>query len=129
MSRQDWETPPDLMAAVIARFGPIYADLAANASNRKASVFLDEGLNSLAGDWPTSWEYWLNPPFGNIAPWAAKCAQWAKTGTGRIRLLVPASIGSRWFSEHVHDKALVLALQPRLTFVGATAPYPKDCML
>lgn len=42
----------------------------------------------------------------------------------------PASIGSNWFAEHVHRRALVLGLNgPRLKFEGSPDPYPKDLML
>ena len=43
-------------------------------------------------------------------------------------MLVPASVGSCWFADHVFGKALVLPLRPRLVFVGETHPYPKDLM-
>ena len=92
---------------------------------------------------------WLNPPFADIAPWVEKCAASAwweseksKRGPGaadgrRIFLLVPAAVGSNWFSMHVHKKALVLVLNGRITFdgcppnpkTGKVDPYPKDCML
>jgi hypothetical protein len=34
-----------------------------------------------------------------------------------------------WFAQHVHDKALIVALRPRLTFVGHATPFPKDIIL
>lgn len=46
-----------------------------------------------------------------------------------ILMLVPASVGTHWFAQHVVPHAHVLYLAPRLTFVGETAPYPKDLML
>jgi len=46
-----------------------------------------------------------------------------------VLMLTPASIGSEWFQRYVHRKAMVLGLSPRLHFVGAADPYPKDCML
>ena len=74
---------------------------------------------------------WLNPPFSKIEPWAAKCAASAPFGQDqrRVFLLVPAGVGSEWFAQHIHEKALVLAVRPRLTFVGHSAPYPKDTIL
>lgn len=48
--------------------------------------------------------------------------------TQHSRLLVPASVGSRWFAEHVHGWARVLALSGRLSFDGI-APFPKDLIL
>lgn len=133
-SRQDYETPPEFVAAVARRFGPLLVDLAASPTNAKAPAFLTEGNDSLASPW-TNWSTgcaWLNPPFADIAPWAEKCAVHRHAfaaGGGRILFLTPASVGSEWFAEHVHRKALVLGIRPRLTFVGAADQYPKDLIL
>lgn len=69
---------------------------------------------------------WLNPEFADITPWAKKCADEGAKGA-RIAFLVPASVGSNWYADYVHDKALVLFIRPRLSFDGK-APYPKDCL-
>jgi phage N-6-adenine-methyltransferase len=128
-SRQDYGTPLDFLAAVRRRFGSIDVDLAAREDNKVTQDWIDVGDDSLAQDWTGGCGVmWLNPPFSNIGPWAAKCA--ASVGPGRtILLLTPASIGANWFAEHVHGRAYVLALSPRLTFRGCSQPYPKDCML
>jgi phage N-6-adenine-methyltransferase len=138
-SKQDYGTPRDFLAAVRdflaaveRRFGRIAIDLAAREDNAKAPHFISPENDSLSGTWsiiaPRALA-WLNPPFERIGPWAAKCA--AETdGTGlRVLFLTPASVGAAWFHEHVHGKALVLALRPRLTFEGCDAVYPKDCIL
>ena len=73
---------------------------------------------------------WLNPEYRHIAPWAKKCAKTRlDRGAQKILLLVPASVGSNWFQRHCWEKSLVLLLNPRLTFVGHTHPYPKDLCL
>ncbi len=133
-SKQDYSTPDDFIAAVEARFGPLVWDLAASESNAKAPGLFSEEDDSLcdATGWlPCDVGYgllWLNPPFTNIAPWAQKCRREFNQGA-RIALLVPASVGSNWFGEHVHGHALVLPLQgPRLSFDGENG-YPKDLML
>lgn len=128
-SRQDYGTPWDFIRAAEARFGKLDVDLAARRDNAKARRFISPRRNALHVEW--SVEYcgalaWLNPEFADIEPWAAKCARERKL---RILLLTPASVGSNWFVEHVHRRALVLALNPRLVFVGERDPYPKDCIL
>lgn len=145
-SRQDYGTPPAFIAAVEKRFGRIGWDLAATRENSVATVNLPHEhryfgpdhnhpnyRDALAAD--RSWEitmssgpYWLNPPFADIAPWAAKCAEYRDRPVWTL-MLTPASIGTDWFREHIQDKALVLGLSPRLTFVGTSDPYPKDLML
>lgn len=130
-SKQDYATPWEFIRAVEARFGPIDFDLAAHEGNTKCITYFTEADDSLKQDWTIlRGNLWLNPPFGDIAPWARKCAESAHEfalGT-RIFLLVPASIGSRWFAEHVHHRALVLGLSPRLSFDGKN-PFPKDLMM
>jgi phage N-6-adenine-methyltransferase len=131
-SKQDYATPDDFIAAAVARYGPIAFDLAASQSNTKAARFFCEADDSLSQTWSElDGNLWLNPPFDNIAPWAAKCSRWATAPfrrPGLVLFLTPASVGSNWFAEHVHGAALVLALTGRLSFDGK-APYPKDCML
>ncbi len=129
-SRQDWETPPELIRAVERRFGEIGFDLAAGPTNAKgpAGKYFDQGVDSLSQEWPTRIVCWLNPPFGNTAKWVEKCAAEAARGC-RILILLPAAVGSNWFEQHIHRKAFVLVLNGRVTFVGAEGPYPKDLML
>lgn len=127
-SEQSVETPQEFIDAVVNRFGVLTVDLAADAFNAKATCYFDKDLNSLAQDWSHyGGNLWCNPPYAHIAPWASKAAE-LKYGT-KVLMLVPASIGSNWYAEHVHDRAYVLALNPRLTFVGHTSSYPKDLIL
>lgn len=131
-SVQTYGTPDDFLHAVVTRFGPLDWDLAAEAHNTRAPGFYDEDINSLERPWalehPTG-NLWLNPPYEEITRWADKCRKESKRRTGLIFLLVPASIGAKWFADHVKKHAMVLALTPRLTFRGCTTPYPKDCIL
>lgn len=133
-SRQDYGTPRVFLDAVEARFGELQFDLAATAENAVTTEYYDENINALSSDWAANLASfvnclaWLNPPFADIAPWAERCARFSSPRL-RILLLVPASVGSNWFAEHVHKKAVVLGLSPRLTFVGMKDPYPKDLIL
>lgn len=134
-SEQIVATDPEFARAVEGRFGPMRVDLAANASNTLGSdYYFGPGSNRCedalaeACRWPTGCPCWLNPPFDDIAPWAAKCVAASAAGS-RIALLVPASVGSLWFNRYVRPHAYVLELTPRLTFVGHTSSYPKDLVL
>lgn len=132
-SVQDVQTPPELLLAIRREFhvADWTIDLAANESNAVCDRYFGQGSrhgeNSLQADWPDFGDCWCNPPYADIDPWAAKCA--AYDGAGRIFLLVPASIGSNWYQEHIHGRALVVALSPRVTFVGHKHPYPKDLVV
>jgi len=125
-SEQCVSTPREFIEAVQTRFGTIGLDLAANESNHVVDRWYgpgsgacwDLGLgvpDSLGADWTAYMPglLWLNPPFKNIAPWAAKCADERKRGA-RIALLVPASVCTNWFVEHVKPHAYVFELTPRV---------------
>ncbi len=130
-SKQDYGTPRRFLRAVAGRFGAPAFDLACTRENAKApDGFYHPEFDALEHDWSAlDGVLWLNPPFADIGRWAAKCAAEARDRRGLLLLLTPASIGTEWFSQHVHRKALVLGLAPRLTFEGTTDPYPKDLMI
>lgn len=140
-SEQVVGTPRVFLDAVEDRFGVITWDLAATADNRvngrnglgREDYFgpdhpSERYRDALAADWDMSGTLWCNPPFASIGPWATKCAE-ARTRCDWTLLLVPASVDSEWFAEHVHGKGLVMPLRPRLKFVGHADPYPKPLML
>lgn len=130
-SKQDYQTPPAFLDAVkrrlnIMEFG---IDLAASDENAVASLYYTEEADALSMPWGQGGNWaWCNPPFGHIGPWVEKATKEVQQGA-HIALLVPAAVGSKWWAYWVHNEAHVLLLRPRLTFVGCTAPYPKDCAL
>lgn len=128
-SKQDYATPGDFRGAVVNKFGLPYFDLAADETNYFGVRWYSIVEDSLKQDWhKIPGLLWLNPPFDQIEPWAKKCHLEAELGA-KILLLVPASVGSVWYSRHVHGVARdVYFLSPRLCFDGK-APYPKDCLL
>ncbi len=143
-SRQDYETPPDFLAAVTRRFGELDVDLACGLSDqlglfgksdtRKAPHGLCwPAVDSLTVPWGDMFDgctMWLNPPFKRMDPWVAKCKlEAAKLEVGRILVLSPACVATNWFERHVWGVARVFPLLPRITFVGEVHPFPKDLML
>jgi phage N-6-adenine-methyltransferase len=130
-SEQTVGTPDDLIDAVEARFGKLFVDLASDKRNAKAEEFITPEQDSLKAKWRDYSDQimWLNPPFGDIPPWAAKCARTKLRRGGRILLLVPAGVGTNWFAESIFEKALVLFLRSRVKFVGHKQGFPKDLML
>lgn len=137
-SRQDYSTPANFIRAVKSRLriSEFDFDFAADETNYKATSWWGSEENSLIQpDWHHrldggGWG-WLNPPFANIEPWAAKCAEASIMGGARIALLVPASVGSNWFRDYVNSAAKVLFLNGRLAFIPdrPKSLYPKDCIL
>jgi len=134
-SKQDYQTPAGFMRAFEECFGPIGFDLAAHAQNTQHEKFFGVEEDSLRQNWERTQSLcvgwlWLNPPFNNIKPWAAKCdALREEMGWDcSLAFLVPASVGSNWWREYVHLRAQVHFLSPRLSFDGKN-PFPKDIAL
>jgi hypothetical protein len=134
-STQEVQTPPEFLTALQARLGHIVIDVAATNENRVSAIHYGPG-SGLGEDGLTQpWARvgflaglrWCNPPFSDIAKWAAKCA--VESIHVPVALLVPASVGSTWFNKYVRPYAYVFELNPRLTFVGHRHPYPKDLLL
>lgn len=130
-SVQDYQTPPAFLAAVKHELGieAFSVDLAADEANSVADWWYDQAQDSLQQPWHKvqGWQ-WLNPPFGTCRPWVEKAWRESELGA-QITMLVPAAVGSNWWRDWVHEKARVLLLNGRLTFVGQPTCYPKDCCL
>jgi len=139
-SKQNYQTPKNFINAAVNKFGRIAFDLAADESNAQAKDFYTEADDSLKQDWVRltyqsgygQSVLWLNPPYDKIHLWAAKCADFGRNvikSNTKLLLLVPASVGSDWFTHHVFGKSTVYLLNGRLTFVGEKQPFPRDCIL
>ena len=132
LSKQDYPTPPEFLQAVkqLLQISAFNIDLAASWENNTAYRFYDEAYDSLKkeGDWISTGWNWLNPPYANIKLWVEKACRESLVGA-KVAVLIPASTGSNWWRDWVHEKATVYLLNGRITFVGHTAPYPKDCAL
>ncbi len=133
-SKQDYGTPRNFLDAVVKEFGSLDWDLAASVENKKAPQYFGPGSKIAENTLTTTLDgmtgnMWCNPPYANIGDWAKHFAETRLRSGANILFLVPASIGSNWFAKYVHGKALVLALNGRLTFEGCSKPFPKDCIL
>lgn len=136
-------TPPEFLTAVRSFLGitTFAVDLACCDDNAVAPLGITKEMDSLLVPWADlsgdgEW-CWLNPPFDHIAPWAKKCSlesdPYGDHGAW-IAMLVPASVGSNWWRDFVHQHAHVHFLNGRITFLFAdgtpqNGPYPKDLAL
>lgn len=140
-SRQDYETPWELIRAVEARFGAFDWDLAATPGSQKAPRFIaPPGTTDFDGPVDAfrtestidvSGLCWLNPPFDALPKWSALAARVSCPGRHKRRVvfLAPAAVSTNWFAENVWPHASVLAIRPRVKFVGESNGFPKDLML
>lgn len=144
-------TPRPFLDAVVRRFLVQYGltnftlDLAGDEQLHVCERYITEEQNSLEVSWPIyNWSpsnqelflpsaLWLNPPFKNIRPWVEKACLWRyqlPTGAGNdLFVLVPASVGTKWYKYFVAGYADIYFLSPRLIFEGHEDPFPKDLML
>ena len=99
--RQDYETPPELVAELAQEFGPFDVDVAASEANKKAPKCFTAEIDGLKQDW-TGLRCWMNPPYGR-AP-AAFCKK-ASEAQALVVGLLPARTDTAWFHDHVMGKA------------------------
>lgn len=132
-SEQTVCTPIEFLDAVKAKLGirQFVLDCAASKENTVARAYFTEQRSALTqpeGRWVMDGWDWCNPPYSDIAPWVTRAA-FEKYEGALIAMLVPASVGANWWKEYVHHEAQVHFLNGRITFVGHSKPYPKDCAL
>lgn len=147
-TKQDYQTSPKLLEAIQREFRVLEwsCDLAADSTNAIMSSYLNPPgyepvkakylgpgspicEDSLAYDWCKLWgDNWLNPPFNDLDPWSVKCRM-SQGYDRRIFSLLLASVGANWFQNNVLNRAHVVALSPRVPFVGQEHPYTKDLVL
>src|SRR5688572_1529905 len=136
---QDYRSPPELLAAVQARFGRITFDAACTLDNAVAgNGYTWPQYDALERDWrnePEGCVVRSNQRFdtsghlpartGESQPstgWTSKALYppdnqcQACGGAPTVLLLVPAPVGTSRFAQPVHGQALVLALSPRVKF-------------
>jgi hypothetical protein len=138
-SQQSYRTPPDFLARVKRRLGwdAIDADLACETHNcvGRLGFRYDQGVDALATDWRVALEphdrlrCFLNPPFSKAGAFARKCAESGAT----IAALVPVALGTKWWRQYVHERAVVLGVgRIRFNLPDGT-PMPtainRDCAL
>lgn len=118
--RQDWETPPDLFAALHAEFN-FTVDGASDAENALLPRHWDAIDDGLGQDWAGE-RVFVNPPFSESRKWVEK----ASLRAGTAVLLVPASFETRWWDHYVVPLASEVRLvqgQVRFLQGGEPAQY------
>lgn len=121
-TREDYETPPDLVARLATVF-PFTLDVCACKRNAKAPVWITKEENALR---VSSWHHyighhddlmgWLNPPYGyHIRQWTSRAAETYRNG-GSIIGLLPSRTDTTWMHADVLLAPAVLLMRKRLAF-------------
>lgn len=124
-AKEDWKTPPEVIAVVRAALGGAIA-LDPCASPRKADHFARHNIhpprNGLIDAWPVGSTF-INPPFGDLAEWAARVEQ--MRGGGRsIIMLLPSRTDTRFWHGVIAHADAICFWKGRISFVGAEGPCP-----
>jgi phage N-6-adenine-methyltransferase len=134
--RQEWQTPPDFVAALKKEFA-IDIDVAADESNAIVPKFITKKQNSLSTH--TSWflgmdrTAYCNPPFGQMDLWIERAIRETETlGTTALVLGMCAPSTSWWKTAEAFTDEIRL-LSPRVQFqpppgIKKTS-NPRECAL
>jgi phage N-6-adenine-methyltransferase len=124
----EWTTPPDVFAALNAEFG-FTLDVAADAHNAKCRRYFTSAEDGLRQSW--TGVCFMNPPYGRaIGHWVQKARESAAEGATVVCLL-PASVDTAWWHEHIEPYAEYRFLRGRLRFSGhgGAAPFPSTVVI
>jgi phage N-6-adenine-methyltransferase len=119
-STDEWATPQEVFDALNAEFN-FTLDPCATPENAKCKKFYTREEDGLSKSWKGETVF-MNPPYGReIGKWVAKISQ-----EGGVALL-PARTDTRWFHDHIYNKAEIRFIKGRLKFGGSknSAPFPS----
>lgn len=116
--KDEWETPPELMEAIVKRWGPMDLDVAASAKNAKAPLFFTKEDSAMAHLW-NEYNVWMNPPYGRgVGAWISKADHEIRRGRAhRVVALLPANTSAKWFALAVACATEVVFLAGRVSFL------------
>jgi hypothetical protein len=138
-TRQDYATPPELIACIEKRFGKIMIDLAAHEGNHVCPLWIGPGgirddlktlteadINDIRASLPSSnirWIAWLNPPFSDIP---AMISASLRLDIPMV-INVPDGLETEWYEEVglISDGYVI---KPRVKYVGMEQGYPKNVL-
>lgn len=118
------ESSLDLISAVEKVFGPLTLDLAATDRDHKAPKWISPEQDTFKVNWAEEIGGgigWLNPPPGDLEPWAEKCVEESKQGA-RVLLVAPLEIDGDLFWDYLFSNSVVYVLTPRMSYQGEPTP-------
>ena len=138
-SVQNVGTPDWLIKVIEQTWGKIALDAAASHDYHVGEgMYYTKEDNALLQSWmvPAGCIVFINPPYGRMKGYSKGIGEWVQAAHasaefyGRtIVMLVPASVGAKWWADWVDGKAAAYFIRPRLVFKGHKDPYQKDLAL
>lgn len=117
----EWYTPPHIIELARSVLGEIDLDPAScEEANRivRAKQFYSKEQDGLTQSWDAG-TLWLNPPYGDMAPWMQKLIESVASGTTKAALcLTNNCTDTAWWQAMVERSSCVLFLRGRLRFWG-----------
>lgn len=111
----EWSTPPEIIAGIEAKYGPIDLDPCCRPETAKGKYFFTKEDDGLLGEWFGF--VFVNPPYSKPRPWIEKAlAEVQRDPTIRVLLLLPADISTGWFHDLVLPYADIEFVRGRIRF-------------
>ena len=125
-AREDWRTPEAVVELLHLLWdGPPDLDPCSGpGSIVQARRRIEPPDDGLAETWPG--RVFVNPPFGELSRWAAKCVEEKRQRGAEVVLLLPSRTDTRYWHAHVRRAQAICFWRGRLKFLGApaAAPFP-----
>ena len=118
-----WATPQGFFNELNREF-KFDLDPCASPENAKCKAYFTREQDGLKQSWEGK-RVFMNPPYGRqIGKWVEKGAT---GGAAVVVCLLPARTDTRWFHDHIYQKAEIRFIKGRLKFGGQTnsAPFPS----
>ncbi|MCJ7527490.1 MAG: phage N-6-adenine-methyltransferase [Methyloceanibacter sp.] len=133
--KTEWQTPPELIAALLVDLElPLGFALDAAARVDTSVGHFYYGLDheheayrdGLAGHWWGS--VFVNPPYGRgIGKWARKAYEEVESGRAQLVVaLLPVNSSTHWWHRYVMEATEIRLLERRVTFVGEPSGAPFE---
>ena len=122
----EWATPQDFYDKLNSEFH-FTLDPCANETNAKCNKYYTRSEDGLKQDWGGEIVF-CNPPYGReLGEWVRKSRMESWKPNTKVVMLIPARTDTRWFHEHIYNKAEIRFLKGRLKFGNskASAPFPS----
>lgn len=130
VDRDCWATPDGLWRELDREFG-FTLDVCALSWSAKCAAHYTPETDGLTQNWAVGaggGSCWCNPPFSDLAPWAAKALLESRRGATVVMILPAHRVEQAWFHDNVLGYAEIRYLRGRVAYVpppGVASSSPE----